>query len=211
MSEHVEQQSTLGRPVLVATMRALVDEPLETVVAIRHRGFLLRLVLVAVLVIVALGFTPLAQADAAVFVCATAILIGAGASAIALLVDARSPLRLRGPSGVLGVSGSTVYVARGSFWNGSAAALTMAFPREPSTVVLGGIGWARRALTVTPPGAGPVRLETPLSTSSGVSAAISALGRPPEAEWRPDPANPDLLRWWDGGELTFITTQRPSP
>jgi hypothetical protein len=210
MTDQVDQQRTLGSPRLVATMQALVDEPLEAVVAIRHRGFLWLLGIVVFLAIVLAQLTPLAEGNVGVFMLAVGLLIAVGALLVGALLDARSPVRLRSPGGVLGVSGSTVYVARGAFWNGSAVALTMSFPREPSTIVVGGLGWGYRALTVTPPGAGSARLEATFPITSGeMRDAISALGRPPEAEWRPDPGNPHLLRWWDGGELTRTTTPKP--
>jgi hypothetical protein len=160
--------------------------------------------------LVGLSLTPLGSAGAAVFAVSVGLLIAVGSSAVGALLDARPRVRLRSPGGVLGVSGSTVYVARGAFWDGSAVALTMSFPREPSTIALGGLGWGYRALTVTPPGTGPSRLEATFPITSGeMRAAISALGRPPEAEWRPDPGNPHQLRWWDGGELTRTTTPKP--
>jgi hypothetical protein len=212
MSEHVEQQRTVGNPRLVATMQALVDEPLEAVVAIRHRGFLWLLGVVTFLAIVLAQLTPLAEGHVVVFMLAVGLLIAAGALAVGALLDARSSVRLRGPSGVLGVSGTTVYIARGAFWNGSAVALTMTFPRGPSTIVLGGPGWGYRVLTVTPAGADQARLEATLPITSRVTRdAVSALGRPPEAEWRPDPGRPDQLRWWDGGEFSSLTTRRPDP
>jgi hypothetical protein len=210
MNEQVDQQRTLGSPRLVATMQALVDEPLEAVVAIRHRGFLWLLGIVVFLAILLVQLTPLGQGNVVVFMLAVGLLIAAGTLPVGALLDARSSVRLRGPGGVLGVSGTTVYIARGAFWNGSAVALTLTFPRQPSTIVLGGLGWAYRCLTITPPGAGMARLEATFPISSGgMRAAISALGRPPEAQWRPDPDNPDQLRWWDGGELTVITTPKP--
>lgn len=210
MSDQVEQQRTVGNPRLVTTMQALVGEPLEAVVAIRHRGFRWLLGIVIFLAIVLVQLTPLGQGNVVAYMLAVGLLITIGSYVVGMLLDARSSVRLRGPSGVLGVSGTTVYVARGAFWNGSAAALTMTFAREPSTIVLGGLGWGYRALTVTQPGAAPARLEASLPITSGTTrVAISALGRPPEAEWRPDPGNPGQLRWWDGGELTRITTPEP--
>jgi hypothetical protein len=212
MSEQVDHQRTLGNPRLVATMQALVDEPLDAVVAIRHRGFLWLLGVVVLVAVGVLSLSPLGNAGALVFALSVGLLVAVGSYAVGALLDARSPVRLRAPGGVLGVSGSTVYVARGAFWNGSAATLTMTFSREPSTIVLGGTGWGYRALTVTPPQNDPVRLEATFPISSRVMRdAISALGRPPEAEWRPDPGRPDQLRWWDGGEFSSITTRRPDP
>jgi hypothetical protein len=126
------------------------------------------------------------------------------------VVDTVSPLHLRGWNGVLAVSESTVYVARGSFLSGQPTAITATFPRETATIVPGRLGWGRRGVTLTAPGLGSVRLAAPAPVTSGENqAALSSMGRPPQAEWRPDPGNPGQLRWWDGGELTRITTPEP--
>ncbi len=55
-------------------------------------------------------------------------------------MDALSPLHLRGWTGVLAVSGSTVHVARGSFLTGQPTAITATFPRETATIVPGRLG-----------------------------------------------------------------------
>ncbi len=204
-----EQTPTLGRPGHAAAMRRLVDEPLTAVVIVGHRGYFWR--------ILASFFVASFASDEIVWwrdwtglLPRTLVLIGVFvvlAVGVEALVDARSPLHLRGWTGVIAVSESTVHVARGSLLTGEPVAITATFPRETTTIVPGRLGWGRRGLALTPPGLGPVRLSASV-TNGDNRAALSSLGRPPQAEWRPDPGNPGQLRWWDGGELTTITAPR---
>jgi len=212
MGEQVRQGRALGRPGIVAAMQALVDEPLEAAVVVGHRGNLWRMMVTLGAAILVADLIPAGRSG---LVAHLAILIGVFGALWTVggaISDARSPLTLGLWAGTLAVSDGTVYVARNSFWTSRATAITASFPRAGSTVVLGEIRWARRDLAVTLPDATRVRLEAPLPiTSAETRGAISSMGRPPEAQWRPNPANPAELRWWDGADLTTITTTNPSP
>jgi len=208
----VGQVPTLGRPRTVAAMQRLVDEPLTAVVIVGHRGYFWRILGSFVVASFAsdtvlwwrdwTGPLPRVSLMLALF-----LVLAVGIEAV---VDTLSPLHLRGWTGALAVSGSTVYVARGSVLSGQPAAITATLPRDTTAIVPGRLGWGRRGVTLTAPGIGSVRLAAPAPVTSGENqAALSSLGRPPQAEWRPDPGNPGQLRWWDGGELTRITTPRP--
>jgi len=212
MSEQVKQGRALGRPGVVTAMQTLVDEPLEAAVVVGHRGSFWRMAATLGASILAADLVPAGRSGIvehlAIMVAVFGVLWAAGGA----IADARSPLTLGVMSGTLAVSDSAVYVARNSLWTSRAVAVTASFPRAGSTVVLGGIRWARRDLAVALPDGTQVRLEAPLPiTSAETAGAISSMGRPPEAEWRPDPGHPDQLRWWDGGGFSPITTRRTNP
>jgi hypothetical protein len=210
--EHVaraERPPTLGRPRTVAAMQRLVEEPLTAVVIVGHRGYFWRILGSFAVASFAsdtvlwwrdwTGMLPRVSLMLALF-----LVLAIGLEAV---VDTLSPLHLRGWNGVIAVSESTVYVARGSFLTGQPTAITTTFPRDSVAIVPGRLGWGRRGLTLTAPRIGTVRLAAPAPVTSGENQdALSSMGRPPQAEWRPDPDNPGQLRWWDGGELTRITT-----
>ena len=212
MSEQVGQRRTLGRPRVVAAMERLVPEPLDAAVVVGHRGnFWRQAVTVGVSVVVG-DVVGDRWPGLPIYILVVSAAFLALWTIGGFVVNALSPLSLGIWSGTLAASGSTVYVARNSLWTGRPAAITATFPRADSTIVLGSTMWARRGITVTLPDQRATRLEAPLPITYGENReAVSSLGRPPEAEWRPDPGRPDQLRWWDGSEFSSITTRRPDP
>jgi hypothetical protein len=212
MSEQVRQRRALGRPRIVAAMQRLVPEPLDAAVVVGHRGSFYRGALTVGVTIMVAGFVRDQRSDLVSYLVVGTALYLALWTVGGVLVNASSRLSLGPWYGTLAVTDSTVYVARNSWWTGRPVAITATFPRVESTIVLGQIMWARRDLTVTLPDRRAVRLEAPLPiTSAETRGAVASLGRPPEAEWRPDPGRPGQLRWWDGGDFSAITTRRPDP